>query len=259
MTRRVIIHADDFGLHPAVNKAVARGHAQGMVSSASLLVNGDAAAEAVQIARALPGLDLGLHFTLTGQNGGLWRFLRNSGNGTLTNADVERTLRHQLDAAIHGYRLSLSHIDSHQHLHALPFLCRMVCRVAKEYGIRCVRIPEDGPAFAAVPSARHAQAAVLRVFARLARRIVARHGLQTTDSFAGMAVSGHLTAPTLAQYIRNAKPGTTEIVVHPGADNRALSAQFAWGFDWQGELSAVQSEEARAAFTGVQLVGWRDL
>lgn len=182
VTRRVIIHADDFGLHPAVNAAIAQGHEHGIIASASLLVDGDAAAEAVELARTLPGLDLGLHFTLTGQNGGLSHFAWDCVRGRMHAADIERELRRQL-AKAHDFGLSLSHIDSHQHLHALPFLCRIVCRVAHEYGIQFVRVPEDGPAFAPVPASRRAQATLLRVFARLARRIVARHGLQTTDHF----------------------------------------------------------------------------
>lgn len=260
MTRRVIIHADDFGLHRSVDTAIRLGHERGVISSASILIEGAAAKEAIDIARALPSLDLGLHFTLTGREGGLTRFFADWVRGKMRRADVTAALHRQLGMALRTQRLTLSHIDSHQHLHALPPIMDAVCRAAKDCDIRCVRVPEDGPAFARVPPSRRAQSAALRVCARLSRRIVARYGLTTTDHFSGMAVSGHLTRPTLADYIARAKPGTTEIVCHPGTDNKALSRLYTWQYDWQEELVAVQSAEARTALSdlGISLVGWRD-
>jgi len=61
---QLIVNADDFGLSTAHNQAVLRAHRQGILTSASLMVNGAACAEAVQIARANPNLGVGLHLTL---------------------------------------------------------------------------------------------------------------------------------------------------------------------------------------------------
>src|SRR5258706_7379115 len=62
--RRVVVTADDFGLCAAVNRAVARAHDEGVLTSASLLANGPAFEEAVAIARARPALSIGVHLTL---------------------------------------------------------------------------------------------------------------------------------------------------------------------------------------------------
>lgn len=254
---RVIVNADDFGLHPAINEGIERGHRGGLVTSASLMPLGPACDDAVRRARALPTLDLGLHFTLVGAPGlpsGPGAFFTASLRGRFPARVLADTLRRQLDA-LRTHGLPLSHIDSHQHLHAFPPVMRAVCRVAAEYGILGIRLPLDGPTRTPVGPARRAQAAALRASSRLSRHHIAAYGLRTTDHFAGMAVSGHLTPQTLAAYLSNAQSGTTEIVCHPGADNAALGAEFAWGYDWQGELAAVCETKAAPA----RLISWRGL
>ena len=259
MTVRVIVHADDFGLHPALNDGIEQAHREGLVTSASLMPLGPAYYDAVGRMKTLPELDLGLHFTLVGVPGSpptLGAFLARYGRDGLPAREIAASLRRQLDA-VHG--LPISHLDSHQHLHTLPGIMRVVCPIAAEYGIRAIRLPLDGPPRAPLSPGRRAQAAALAVMARLSRRYIAASGLRTSDHFFGMAVSGHLTAPILADYLRNAQEGLTEIVCHPGADNNILAQSFDWGYDWEGELAALCSAEARAALTGysVELTTWR--
>lgn len=259
MSVRVIVHADDFGLHPAINDGIEAAHRDGLVTSASVMPLGPAFADALRRARELPTLDLGLHFTLVGVPNlppTLGAFLSAYAGGQFPARVIESHLRTQIDALT---SLEISHIDSHQHLHALPSIMRVVCRVASEAGIPAVRLPLDGPALAPISPNRRVQAASLGVMSRLSRRYVTAYGLRTSDDFSGMAVSGHLTPPTLTAYLQNAKPGLTEIVCHPGADNPALSQVFDWGYDWSGEAAALRSSEARATVRsrGILLTGWK--
>ena len=254
MSVRVIVHADDFGLHPAINAGIEAACRDGVVSSAGVMPIGPAFADAMRHAQSLPALDLGLHFALVGVSPlppTLSAFLSAYARGLFPVRAVEDHLRRQFDA-LGG--LSISHIDSHQHLHALPGVMRVVCRFAAKRGIPAVRLPIDGPAYAPVPPGRRAQAAALAAASRLSRRYVDAYGLRTSDHFSGMAVSGHLTAATLAAYLRNARPGLTEIVCHPGTDNRALAQVFDWGYDWQGEIAALCSSEARAVLEPKEIV-----
>ncbi|MEX2036295.1 MAG: ChbG/HpnK family deacetylase, partial [Xanthobacteraceae bacterium] len=62
--KRLVITADDFGLAPEVNQAVEIAHQDGILTAASLMVSGPAAADAVERARRLPGLRVGLHLVL---------------------------------------------------------------------------------------------------------------------------------------------------------------------------------------------------
>src|SRR5580658_10488040 len=62
--RRLVVNADDFGLSPSVNQAVVRAYREGILTSASLMVNEPGFDEAVQLARENPKLGVGLHLTL---------------------------------------------------------------------------------------------------------------------------------------------------------------------------------------------------
>jgi len=205
----------------------------------------------------MSALDLGLHFTLVGVPGSpptLGEFLTDYARGAWPARRVVDALRGQIQA-VRG--LEISHLDSHQHLHALPSIMRVVCPIAAAQGIQAIRLPLDGPALAPIAPARRAQAAALAAMARLSRRYIAASCLRTSDHFSGMAVSGHLTAPILAAYLQNARDGLTEIVCHPGADNRALSQAFDWGYDWEGETAALCSPAARVA-AAISLTTWRN-
>src|SRR5256885_1023189 len=62
--RRLIVNADDFGRSPSINEAVIRAHQEGILTTASLMVNEPAFEEAVKLAKATPRLGVGLHLTL---------------------------------------------------------------------------------------------------------------------------------------------------------------------------------------------------
>ena len=263
-SRRIIINADDFGLHPSVNEAIERGHCEGVITSASLMTLGDASDDAVRRARGLSTLDLGLHFCLVGVPGfphSLGAFLAAYARGLFPSRRIEDVLRRQLDLALRTHRLPISHIDAHQHLHAFPSLMRVVCRVAAEHDIFGIRLPVDGPAHTPIGPGRRIQAAALCVVSRLSRHYITASGRRTTDNFSGMAVSGHLSAETLGTYLESSRPGTTEIVCHPGSDNPALGSLFRWGYDWEGELAAVTNQKPREAVMaqGIEMISWRNI
>ena len=62
--RRLIVNADDFGRSRSINEAVIRAHREGILTSASLMVNEPACGEAVALARENPDLCVGLHLSL---------------------------------------------------------------------------------------------------------------------------------------------------------------------------------------------------
>lgn len=65
--KKLIVNADDFGLHTEVNKAVIKGYQQGCLRSTSLMPTGAAVEEASQLARQNPELGIGIHITLVAE------------------------------------------------------------------------------------------------------------------------------------------------------------------------------------------------
>src|ERR1043166_8172485 len=63
-TYRLIVNADDFGRSTCINTAVIRAHHDGILTTASLMVNEAGFAEAIELAKQNPKLGVGLHLTL---------------------------------------------------------------------------------------------------------------------------------------------------------------------------------------------------
>ncbi|HEY4984932.1 MAG TPA: ChbG/HpnK family deacetylase, partial [Verrucomicrobiae bacterium] len=62
--RRLIVNADDFGRSHSIDEAVIRAHRDGILTTASLMVNEPGLDEAVALAKQNPKLGVGLHLSL---------------------------------------------------------------------------------------------------------------------------------------------------------------------------------------------------
>jgi predicted glycoside hydrolase/deacetylase ChbG (UPF0249 family) len=147
----LIINADDFGSSDVVNAAVARAHRDGMLTSASLMVTGEAVEEAVSIARDLPTLAVGLHLALSNARSALSRdSFPDSPVACAMRYYFSRKARLQIKDEIQAQfvafaqtGLKLSHVDGHQHLHAHPAVLPTVIELAVRYGARGIRVPRE--------------------------------------------------------------------------------------------------------------------
>ena len=159
--RRLIVNADDFGRSHSINEAVIRAHREGILTTASLMVNEPACDEAVALARENPKLGVGLHLTLLCGHSALppekIPGLVNA-RGEFSNKPVgagfryffQRSLREQLRAEIHAqfekFRatgLPLDHVNGHLHLHLHPTMFRILMEDAAKLGIRHLRLTRD--------------------------------------------------------------------------------------------------------------------
>jgi predicted glycoside hydrolase/deacetylase ChbG (UPF0249 family) len=210
---------------------------------------GRAFAYAVEQAARCPELGVGVHLTLVGERSGLGgqplpagyrEFAVGVARGTIQMTNVEAELRAQVERCQQA-GLRLTHLDSHQHVHMLPGVLRVVVRLAQEYGIARVRVPYDPPWRAgAWQGARYAQKAALAMLAWRGRRVVRGAGLTTTDRMLGLYESGALGTAELAKLLGMAGEGVTEVITHPGiADAETRQLYGHWGFDWERELRAL--------------------
>jgi predicted glycoside hydrolase/deacetylase ChbG (UPF0249 family) len=114
MPRNLIVNADDFGASAGVNRGILECHRNGIVTSTSLMVTGRAAAEAVAMSRDCPGLSLGLHWDVVGEDE------REFDDEDL--AAVRDEFSRQLDAFERLVGRLPTHLDSHRHYHRKPHL-----------------------------------------------------------------------------------------------------------------------------------------
>ena len=110
MARHCVLNVDDLGISRGVNHGIAEAHRAGIVTSASLMVDGVAAEEAAELAAGLPELSVGLHTVLTTEGG-----------DPLLNLGDADACRRALDAQLLRFETLMgttpTHLDSHHHVH----------------------------------------------------------------------------------------------------------------------------------------------
>jgi hopanoid biosynthesis associated protein HpnK len=251
--RRVIFTADDFGLTLPVNAAVERAHREGVLSTASLMVAEPAAADAVERARRLPGLHVGLHVALVNGRAALGREripLLADAQGQLPTdqpragvryfftpgirAQLEAEIRAQF-AAFAATGLRLDHVNAHCHMHVHPTVFGLLLRVGRDYGSPPIRIPRDP----AAPWWLVPWLALMAVRARAA-------GVAHNDYVGGLADTGRMGRDRVLALLGALRPGVTELYFHP-----ALADDFAALID-PDVIAAVRGP-------GIEPLGFADL
>lgn len=241
--KRLVVTADDFGLTPGVTDGILEAHRSGIVTRASIIAAGRAFEYAVRQSREHPRLALGLHFTLVEEQSVSDPRIPLPGSyagvvlGRIPSEFVEAELRAQLRKCLDA-GLKLTHIDSHQHVHALPSIMRIVLRVAAEHGIQRVRLPLASPSFSSPAKS------ALCLLARYDR--LRFPGRFVCDRMAGLFESGLLTEAVLLRIVDSLGEGTTELVCHPGKQDAPCREYYAhWNYHWEVELAALTSTQVQ--------------
>ena len=188
--RRLVVTGDDFGFSREVNRAIAEGYDRGVLTSASLMVGGDAAQEAIASARSRPGLAVGLHLVVAdgrptlpasqipGLVDGTGRFragLVRPGLRYQFSRNARRELEREIAAQLERFSetgLRLAHVDGHHHMHLHPTVLGILLGLADRYRIPVIRLPAE-EFFAALWLDRRAVAS--KVFSSLVFRLLRRH------------------------------------------------------------------------------------
>jgi chitin disaccharide deacetylase len=278
--KQVIVTSDDFGFSREVNGAVRRAYREGVLTAASLMVAGGARDEAATIAHDNPGLDVGLHLVvcrgtsvlpasdlpnLTDASG---RFPENpvmAGMRYFFNRRLRMLLRDEIRAQIELHlRLvgTLNHIDGHLNFHVHPAIADILIELAVEYRVPCIRLPRE-PVFTTLRLANDnaarkiVEAVIFRALSRRTRRMIAAHGIESTDRLYGLHQNGNLSEEYVIGVIGRLGPGLTEIYFHPAEDAGGTppSAQA------QCETNILTSARIRAALdaAGVQLTNFAEI
>jgi len=267
MQKYLIVTADDFGLHEAVNEAVERASRAGVLTAASLMVAAPAAGDAIRRARELPSLRGGLHIVLADGRALLAPELipaladqagrmnsRMFVNGLRFFAF--RAVRKQLEAEIRAQfsafartGLPLDHVNVHKHFHLHPTLLEMLLRIGRDYGAPAVRVPDEPFWFAARSGGwiTGAQAALLAPWIALMKRRLRNAHVPHNDRIFGVAASGAMDETKLLAILERLPPGVTEIYLHPATESGSGIASSMSEYRHADELAALLSPRVRAA------------
>jgi hopanoid biosynthesis associated protein HpnK len=263
--RRLIVNADDFGRSASINQAVSRAHREGILTSASLMVNEPAFEEAVALARENPQLGVGLHLTLLcGQSAlpperipGLVNarkeFTHNPASAGFRYF-FQRRLREQLRQEIRAQfekfratRLCLDHVNGHLHLHLHPTVFRILMEEAAQLGLERLRLTFD-------PFRLNLRTASGRLLYRgllvaRARPVVRQRGLRHTQAVFGLLQNARVDEGYVTRLLANLPAGDSELYSHPSLD------------EFRNEFDALISPRVREQVKqlGIKLIRYQDL
>jgi chitin disaccharide deacetylase len=239
--RRLIVNADDFGLNAATNEAIIRGHREGILTSASLMMNEPGFEQALQMARENPRLGVGLHLTFLCGHSTLPRekipglvndkqeFDCNParlGFKYFFRRELKEQLRAEMLAQFERFRstgLSLDHVDSHHHLHAHPVIFKLLIESAEDLGIKHLRLTSE-------PFGIHARVALGYRLERLshglaywllagpARRKLKEMDIKHTDAVFGLLQDARVDERYMERLLPRLPKGISEIYSHPSID-----------------------------------------
>ena len=261
--REVIFSADDFGLTESVNEAVEQANRQGRLTQASLMVAAPAAADAVRRAKALPGLNVGLHLVLvdgdsllgherlphiTGPDGRFSIDQARLGVLYFFSAKARRELRAEIEAQFAAFAatgLPLHHADAHKHMHLHPTVARMMIEAGRKHGLKRLRIPAEPPAVMAAcgetvsfgDRALYAWTRLLRLQAR---------GLEVPDQVFGIKWSGHMTRERIEKLLPLLPEGRTEIYFHPATRRDEALTKLMPDYEHAEEFAALLPDRRSA-------------
>lgn len=271
-SRRLIVNADDFGRSSSINQAVIRAHREGILTTASLMLNEPACAEAVALARENPRLGVGLHLTLICGHAALppdkVPGLANA-RGEFTNNPAlagfryffQRRLREQLRAEIHAqfqkFRatgLPLDHVNGHLHLHLHPAVFSILMQDASQLGVERVRLTFDPFWLNLRLASGHLAYRALHVLifhplSARARPVLKRRGFRHTQSVFGLLQNARVDEAYVLNLLARLPSGDSELYSHPSLD------------EFKNEFDALISPRARelTKASGIRLIRYQDL
>lgn len=175
----LIVNADDFGLSPGVTHGILEAHANGVVTSASFLVDTPASADSARLARHASRMSFGLHADLPRER------------TDPCAPDATERCRIELDRQLARFEMLMgrppTHLDSHHNVHRHPALA---------------------PAFREA-SARHRLP--------LREHSAARYFSKFYGQWGGQSHLEQIAVPSLARMLEaEVGPGITELSCHPG-------------------------------------------
>lgn len=274
----LIVTADDFGLHEAINEAVEQASREGILTAASLMVAAPAAADAIRRARELPNLRVGLHVVLADgramleprlipdladETGHMNSRMFVNGLRFFALPGVRRQLEAEIRAQFKAFArtgLKLDHVNVHKHFHLHPTLMGMLLRIGRDFGLAAMRVPDEPPWFAGRGGGfSTVGAALLAPWVSLMKRRLRRAGVLYNDSIFGIAATGAMDEETLLAILERLPPGITEIYLHPAIRSAAPIAESMSGYRHADELAALLSPRIRAAVTGIDRGGFSAL
>jgi hopanoid biosynthesis associated protein HpnK len=268
----LIVNADDFGRSKSINQAVIEAHRNGILTTASLMVNEPSAENAAELARQNPKLGVGLHLSLIcgaaaldpkeipglAVNGG--HFSDNpaaAGARYFFHRSLQAELEREIFAQFARFRatgLPLDHVNGHLHFHLHPTVLRILLRNSKSWGITTIRLTSD-PLFISLRVSRGrwfyrlSHALIFSLLSRRAAPLLAQSRIKHADRVFGLLQNALVDEDYVLRLLGVLPDGVSELFSHPSTDV------------FKNEFEALMSPRVRdcVARQKIELIRYQDL
>lgn len=271
--KRLIINADDLGLSVKINEGIFTASRDGCVRSTTALTGAPAFEDGLERVSSLYNVGIGIHLNLTGSwddpgtsvPAGFFRGTPSSllGRCLAGRADLdfaEGCLRKQVEAFLETGRRP-THVDGHHHVHIFPGIASRIVKLAREYGIRRVRLPLDSMSLLRTPRGGWFPRLLVGLLSRRARRIFRQGSLMSPDRFLGFGMMGRRDfKERFIRILECGFDGTSELMVHPGMPGDGERLDFFSG-DRSIELKALTASDTMEIIEehGYRLVSFEEM
>ncbi|WP_027340770.1 chitin disaccharide deacetylase [Halonatronum saccharophilum] len=248
--KRLIVNADDFGLTDGCNEGIIKAMKDGVVRATTIMINMSKAQDAIKLVKENGIEGLGLHLTLTCGSpissldkvptliADEKRFYRRRGEllPVMNLKEVEFELRNQIETFL-GSGLTLTHLDSHHHIHSDDGVRGVVIKLAKEYDLP-LRQPNSQ-----------------------VKEEINREGVMTTDHFSMDFYGEGANVENLKKIINSFEGGTIEIMTHPAIADEELKEISSYNEQRERELEVLTSTELKKYLDDkeIELIGFMEL
>ncbi len=270
--RRLIVNADDFGRSASINQAVVRAHREGILTTASLMVNEPFCEEAIRLARENPRLGVGLHLALVcGASALSTREIpkladagqRFSGNPVTAGLrfyfarGAQAQLKLEIEAQFKKFQatgLRLDHVNGHLNIHLHPTVFRILMENADEWGIRRFRLTCDPLRLNARLASGHwgyrcTHWLIYRWLSARARQVLRAKKILHTGMVFGLLQNGRVDEEYISRLLEELPDGDSELYSHPSLD------------ECKNEFEALINPRIKLQVTqaGIELIRYEDL
>ena len=150
---KLIVNADDFGYSKGINYGIIEAHRNGIVNSTTMMMNMPGVSHAVDLAKENPNLKVGIHLVLTCgkplltdvptlvDQDGFFKKNRDILESNISLEELEREWTAQVEKFLET-GLTLTHIDSHHHVHTVPRFLPIVQKLSKKFNLSVRRVSD---------------------------------------------------------------------------------------------------------------------
>jgi hopanoid biosynthesis associated protein HpnK len=282
--KRLIITGDDFGLAIPVNEAIEVAHVSGILSTTSLMVGASAAADAVEKAKRLPTLKVGLHLVLVkgrpvlppdsipglvNEHGEFHENLVAAGFRFFFLPNIRKQLEAEIRGQFDAFQktgLPLDHVNAHNHMHVHPTILNLILKVGRDFGVNAIRVPHE-PSLPAWHASRKGFVGKMTNALGLApwmwfMKVRLRHaGMKANDFIFGRSDTGAMDEATVLRLLERVPRGVTEMYFHPATRRCPEIDEPMPTYRHEWELAALVSPKVRAVMEqlNIQTIGFQDI